>query len=200
MIDIKDIALNLVKEAVNSTLPNYIKEGRPATPKNLTFDGSVGSNADQLFLRYGRTLNKKEKELEILGDQIATISKNMDDEAIEQAVQDSNSELYKLVKKYNEIEAYADSLESIMVKYAQEYKDNNGIVSNETRAELRNFDQDEKNRYNTDLYQKALDKLKTSLDKKGITRNSFDNMGLDPNDPKANRLSQMSQDLGWIEK
>ena len=194
MIEIKEIAKNLVTEAIKST---QVKEGRPAGKRNLTFDGSVGSNADQLFLRYGRTLTKKEKELEMLGDQIASMSQKMDDESIEKAAKDTESPLYKLVQRYNELEDYADSLESIMMKYAQEYKDNDGIVSDQTRAELRNFDQDEKDKYNTDLYKRALDKLRQALNKRGMDRDSFGSVGLDPNDPKTDRLLQMSKDLNW---
>lgn len=199
MIDIKNIAKNLVKEAVESTVSKQVKEGRPAGQTNLTFDGKVGSNADQTFLRYSRLLNKKQQELDILGNQIATISSNMDDASVEVAAQDPNSELYQLVAKYNEAEKYVSDLEAIMKKYGQEYKANGGeynpetdayekgSVSSETRAQLNNFDQAEKDRYNTDLYQKSLAKLKAALGKQGIDRTSFDNMGIDPNDPKMQK-------------
>ena len=132
MIDVKELSTNLVKEAVESTVSKQVKEGRPAGIRNLTFDGSVGSNADQLFLKYGRTLNKKETELEQLGNRIATLSAMMSDDEIDQAVADPNSELFKLVQQYNEVEKYADSLESIMTKYAQEYKNNDKVVSDTT--------------------------------------------------------------------
>lgn len=187
MIDVKELSTNLVKEAVESTVSKQIKEGRPAGIRNLTFDGSVGSNADQLFLKYGRTLNKKETELEQLGNRIAALSAMMSDDEIDQAVADPNSELFKLVQQYNEVEKYADSLESIMTKYAQEYKNNDKVVSDTTRAELRNFDRDELNRYNTDLYQKSLNNLKAALSKRGLNRDSFDNMGVDANDPKVQK-------------
>ena len=187
MIDVKELSTNLVKEAVESTVSKQIKEGRPAGIRNLTFDGSVGSNADQLFLKYGRTLNKKETELEQLGNRIAALSAMMSDDEIDQAVADPNSELFKLVQQYNEVEKYADSLESIMTKYAQEYKNNDKVVSDITRAELRNFDRDELNRYNTDLYQKSLNNLKAALSKRGLNRDSFDNMGVDANDPKVQK-------------
>lgn len=187
MIDVKELSTNLVKEAVESTVSKQVKEGRPAGIRNLTFDGSVGSNADQLFLKYGRTLNKKETELEQLGNRIATLSAMMSDDEIDQAVADPNSELFKLVQQYNEVEKYADSLESIMTKYAQEYKNNDKVVSDTTRAELRNFDRDELNRYNTDLYQKSLNNLKAALSKRGLNRDSFDNMGVDANDPKVQK-------------
>jgi hypothetical protein len=187
MIDVKELSTNLVKEAVESTVSKQVKEGRPAGIRNLTFDGSVGSNADQLFLKYGRTLNKKETELEQLGNRIAALSAMMSDDEIDQAVADPNSELFKLVQQYNEVEKYADSLESIMTKYAQEYKNNDKVVSDTTRAELRNFDRDELNRYNTDLYQKSLNNLKAALSKRGLNRDSFDNMGVDANDPKVQK-------------
>ena len=187
MIDVKELSTNLVKEAVESTVSKQVKEGRPAGIRNLTFDGSVGSNADQLFLKYGRTLNKKETELEQLGNRIATLSAMMSDDKIDQAVADPNAELFKLVQQYNEVEKYADSLESIMTKYAQEYKNNDKVVSDTTRAELRNFDRDELNRYNTDLYQKSLNNLKAALSKRGLNRDSFDNMGVDANDPKVQK-------------
>lgn len=187
MIDIKELSTNLVKEAVESTVSKQVKEGRPAGIRNLTFDGSVGSNADQLFLKYGRTLNKKETELEQLGNRIAALSSTMNDDEIDMAIENPNSELFKLVQQYNEVEKYADSLESIMTKYAQEYKNNDKVVSDTTRAELRNFDRDELNRYNTDLYQKSLNNLKAALSKRGLNRDSFDNMGIDANNPKVQK-------------
>lgn len=200
MIDIKNIAKNLVKEAVESTVSSQIKkEGRSVGQRNLTFDGSIGSNADQLFLRYGRVLSKREKELEDLGNKIAIISSNMDDASVEQAAQDPNSELYNLVQKYNETENYISELETIMKKYGNEYKSNGGAynpetdayeggsVSGETRKALNTFDQNEKDRYNTDLYQKSLNKLKSALAKQGITRDSFDNMGIDSTNSKMQK-------------
>lgn len=187
MINIKELSTNLVKEAVESTVSKQVKEGRPAGIRNLTFDGSVGSNADQLFLKYGRTLNKKETELEQLGNRIAALSSTMNDDEIDMAIENPNSELFKLVQQYNEVEKYADSLESIMTKYAQEYKNNDKVVSDTTRAELRNFDRDELNRYNTDLYQKSLNNLKAALSKRGLNRDSFDNMGIDANNPKVQK-------------
>lgn len=183
MIDIKNIATNLVQEAVKST----VKEGRPAGKRNLTFDGSVGSNADQLFLRYGRALTKNDNELALLGDKISLLANNMTDEEIERAVSDETSELYQLTKQYNKLDSQGSALEKIMTKYAQEYKANDGTVSPETRAELRNFDSDEKNRYNTDLYQKSLDKLKKALQKYGMNRDSFDTNSVDGTDPKMKK-------------
>lgn len=183
MIDIKNIATNLVQEAVKST----VKEGRPAGKRNLTFDGSVGSNADQLFLRYGRALTKNDNELALLGDKISLLANNMTDEEIERAVADEDSELYKLTQQYNELDIQGSALEKIMTKYAQEYKANNGVVSPETRAELRNFDPDEMNKYHTNLYQKSLDKLKKALQKYGMNRNSFDTNSVDGTDPKMQK-------------
>lgn len=183
MIDIKNIATNLVQEAVKST----VKEGRPAGQRNLTFDGSVGSNADQLFLRYGRFLAKNDNKLALLGDQISLLANNMTDEEIERAVSDETSELYQLTKQYNELDIQGSALEKIMTKYAQEYKANNGIVSSKTRAELRNFDPDEMSRYYTNLYQKSLDKLKKALQKYGMNRNSFDTNSVDGTDPKMKK-------------
>jgi hypothetical protein len=190
MIDIKNIATNLVQEAVKST----VKEGRPAGKRNLTFDGSVGSNADQLFLRYGRALTKNDNELALLGDKISLLANNMTDEEIERAASDETSELYQLTKQYNELDSQGSALEKIMTKYAQEYKANDGTVSPETRAELRNFDPDEKNRYNTDLYQKSLDKLKKALQKYGMNRNSFDTNSVDGTDPKMKKWIAKDKD------
>ena len=67
MIDIKVIAKNLVKEAVESTVTNQIKkEGRPATATNLSMKAGVGTNVDQLWLRCKRGLARiQEKEQEL---------------------------------------------------------------------------------------------------------------------------------------
>jgi len=201
MIDINVIAKNLVKEAVDSTVASQVKkEGRPASQTNLTFDGSVGSNADQNFLRYKRILFKKDQELDSLGQQIASITSNMDDASIDNAVQNPESDLYKITQQYEETEKYISSLEAIMKKYVKEYQANGGVydpntdslsggfVSDETRRELKNFDQNEMSRYNTDVYQGALNKLKSKLAAYGV--NSPNDLGLDsinPNDPKMQK-------------
>lgn len=192
MVDIQNISKNLVKEAIDTTVAKQVKrEGRlPSGKTVITPDGSRGSNADQFMLRWGfRRLKKMNNEMKKLQDRIKLLHKSMTDEEFDQAIEDPNSELCKLVFEFDNLENKRSKLDKIMIQYTDEHDNNDGIVSSETKDKLKNFNPEDSERYNTKLFQKTMDKLKAACEKHGIK--SPNDILLDPgvnaNDPRMQK-------------
>ena len=203
MIDIKVIAKNLVKEAVESTVTNQIKkEGRPATATNLSMKAGVGTNVDQLWLRCKRGLARiQEKEQELDRQIEDAINANVqrldsdeydDDTAVE--IYTNGVEQIKNSKLYNDylmISGSVHRLEKAIEEYEQDHAANNGITSREARAKLKDVAEPILLAYDTEFYNKALAKAKDKLAAMGIH-------GADQLDPE-NKLDKVDRNIKPIE-